>query len=477
MPSKRQPIPFTGHSHKGKNIFINSEECINYYPEVMPDGKLVLRGSPGLTEFADTGLEAGIRGWIVSAGLLYVVAGSTLFSVTKLGVVTTIGDVSITTPMVFMIENSLQVGIFGGPKGYVYTIATDTLAQITDTDFPGASSATYQDGFAIVSRPGTAQFFKSGLNDFTSWGALDFSAAGWKSDNLVRVFSDHRDLWLMGDDSIEVWYNSGAADFPFANRPGAEMEMGIVAADSVAAGDNGTFWLGKSEHGHGLPMQALGLQPKMIGTTAIHEAIQSYSDISDAIGFTCQHDGHVFYELVFPTGNAAWVFDSTTGFWHERQSILERGRLGRHRIQHHAFFAGKNLVGDYTNGKIYELTRDVYDEDGTEMPAIRTSQTLVNNQDLLTFDELQILFTPGVGLSSATDYLADPKAIISWSDDGGYTWSNEIEVPLGKVGKYKNRAVLYMLGQGRNRVFRSKVTAPVNRDIFGAFAMVEIDNQ
>ena len=100
MPSKRQPIPFTGQSHKGKNIFTNSEECINYYPEIMPDGKVVLRGSPGLVQFANTGIIGGLRGMIVSADTLYVVVGSTLCSISKLGITTIIGNVSISTPMV-----------------------------------------------------------------------------------------------------------------------------------------------------------------------------------------------------------------------------------------------------------------------------------------------------------------------------------------------------------------------------------------
>ena len=475
MPSNKMPIPFTGYSEKGKNIFTNSEECINYYPE-FKEGKIVLRGSPGLKEFADLGSGSPIRGMIVADNYLYAVSDTTLYKVNSSGIVTTVsGTITLSHDSVSMIENGTQVGIFGGSNGYVYTISTGSLAAISDGDFPGADTATYQDGFALINRPSTAQFFKSGLNDFTVWDALDFDSAGWKSDNLIAVFSDHRDLLLMGERSIEPWYNTASSDFPFSRREGSEMEIGLAARASVAAGDNSIFWLSNSENGKGMVIQSLGLRPKKISTIAIDEQINGYSDISDAIGFCYQYDGHIMYELTFPTGNASWVYDSTTKLWHERQSYIPARGMVRHRAQYHAFFADKNLVGDAFGSKIYELTRDAYDEDGVEMPAIRTSQTLENNQDLITYNELQVLFTPGVGLQTGTDYKDDPEALISWSDDGGHTWSNEIEVTLGKAGEYKNRAIVYRLGQGRNRLFRCKITAPVNRDIFGAFAQIEVD--
>ena len=115
-----------------------------------------------------------------------------------------------------------------------------------------------------------------------------------------------------------------------------------------------------------------------------------------------------------------------------------------------------------------------FDEDDQEMPAIRTTANISKNQDLLTFNEVQTLFTPGVGLVSGQGN--DPIGLFSFSKDGGYTWSNERDLYIGKLGEYERRAMTWQLGQARNWAFRIKVTDPVNRDIIGAFGMAEVDN-
>jgi hypothetical protein len=391
--------------------------------------------------------------------------------VTTAGTVTSkTGTITLTSAMVDVIENGVQVGIFGGTNGYVHVIGEGTVSAISDGDFPGASSATYQDGFGIVSRPSTAQFFKTALNDFTDWDALEFSTAGWKTDDLVRVFSDHRNVWLMGTESIEPWFNTGNATFPFSRREGTEMEIGLAAVQGVVAADNGVYWVSRSKLGEGMIMQSLGLQPKIISTTPIMESINSYADISDTIAFSYQFDGHIMVEFTFPTGGASWVYDSSTRLWHERQS-----GGGIHNIREAMYFGGKNLVAHISNGKIYELSRDAYDEDGTAMPATRISQVLLNNEDLITYNELHMLFSPGVGLASGAAGDVTPQAVLSWSDDGGHTFSSTINVPMGVNTAYDNRAIAYRLGQGRNRLFKVVVSAKVKRDLFDAFARIEID--
>ncbi len=487
MPSERMEIAFNGQSYESGNPFLSKEETINYFLDIIPKsggGRVVCRGAPGLKSWVDLGTNAPIKGLLPNGASLYAVSGGKLFRIDAFANAVEIdGDIALTEPAASMITNGLQVGIFGGDNGYVFKESDETLSKITATGFPGATTAAYQDGFAFVNRPDTAQFFKSRLNDFTLWDALDFSTAGWKSDNLLAVYSDHRDIWLGGGLSIEPWFNDGGilfggSDLGFSQRDGAEIEMGLAAAHSFARINNAVFWLGRDEHGQGQVFQALEFQPKIISTDAITEAINSYSDISDAIGFTYQFENHNFYELTFPSADVTWLFDSSNpeNPWSERKSYRTVGSkrvLGRHRIQNHAFFANKHLVGDFENGKIYEMSREFFDEDGEEMPAIRTAAVIDKNQDLLALNEIQILFTPGVGLGSGQG--SDPVAIVSTSKDGSRTFSNERQIELGKQGEYENRAIDWQWGQGRNWIIRSKITDPINRDIFGAFVMAEHD--
>ncbi|NBV89482.1 MAG: hypothetical protein EBR88_08245, partial [Betaproteobacteria bacterium] len=114
---------------------------------------------------------------------------------------------------------------------------------------------------------------------------------------LVALIIDHREAWLFGTNSVEVWYDSGAAQFPLERIQGAYNELGCAAPYSAAKMDNGLFWLGSDARGGGMVYRANGYTGQRISTHAVEYAIQSYANISDAIGYTYQQDGHSFYVL------------------------------------------------------------------------------------------------------------------------------------------------------------------------------------
>jgi hypothetical protein len=62
----------------------------------------------------------------------------------------------------------------------------------------------------------------------------------------------------------------------------------------------------------------------------------------------------------------------------------------------------------------------------------------------------------------------NPALMLRWSDDGGYTWSNEHWAPIGAMGQFKNRAMFRCLGQARDRIYEVVISDAVPRDIVGA---------
>lgn len=63
----------------------------------------------------------------------------------------------------------------------------------------------------------------------------------------------------------------------------------------------------------------------------------------------------------------------------------------------------------------------------------------------------------------------NPQIKISYSDDGGYNWSNPRYISIGKLGAYSQVPVrARSLGQGRNRVFKVEYTEPTPFSLFGA---------
>jgi hypothetical protein len=72
----------------------------------------------------------------------------------------------------------------------------------------------------------------------------------------------------------------------------------------------------------GIVYRANGYTAQRISTHAVEWQIQQYGNLSDAIAYTYQQDGHSFYVLIFPSANTTWVFDVATSLWHERAAFI-----------------------------------------------------------------------------------------------------------------------------------------------------------
>ena len=124
------------------------------------------------------------------------------------------------------------------------------------------------------------------------------------------------------------------------------------------------------------------------------------------------------------------------------------------------------MVGDYENGKIYQLNNEVYTDNGNTIRRLRRCPHLVSDLQRQYFAEMQIQFQPGVGLQTGQG--DDPQSMLRWSSDGGSTWSNEHWVTIGKVGKYNNRAIWRRLGWSRDRIYEVAVSDPIKAVIVSA---------
>lgn len=403
-------------------------------------------------------------------GRLFAVIGAGFYEVGAAGAVTALGSLLTASGAVSMADNGLQVVAVDGAHGYSYTLASATFAQIVDPDWPAADRIDFVDGYFLLNDTGSGRFFITALYS-TDVDALDFATAEGAPDPLVSLIVDHREVWLFGTESTEVWFNSGAANFPFERIAGAFLEMGCAAPQSIAKADNSVFWLAADKRGQGLVVRAAGYAPQIISTRAVEFAVGSYADISDAIAYTYQQDGHTFYVLTFPTAGATWSYDATTGVWHERAGWAN-GAETRHRSNCYAFCFGKHLVGDFENGRIYEMRLDAYDDDGEPLRALRRTRHQHAQGKRLFWSSLQVDIEAGVGLVSGQG--SDPQMMLRWSNDGGKTWSSEHWAGMGALGEYSRRAIWRRLGASFNRVYEVVITDPVKRVFIDAWAEAEM---
>ena len=499
--------PILGQTYVARSVNAADARMVNLFAEVLSEGKeaAFLQRAPGLRKLNTIG-NGPIRGlWAFSPqdGVGFVVSGTQLYKIDNAYTATLIGTVAGTGP-VSIADNGTQLFIAANGPSYIYNNTTNAFGQITDPDFPGAVTVAYLDGYFVFNEPNSQKMWITQLLDGTSIDPLDFASTEGSPDGLVAVLSNFREIWAFGTNSIEVWYDTGASDFPLQRIQGAFNELGCAAPYSIAKVDNGLFWLGRDRRGQGIVYQANGYSGQRISTHAVEWQIQQYANLSDAIAYTYQQDGHSFYVLIFPSANTTWVYDLATQAWHERAGFTD-GAFTRHRSNCQMAFNNEVVVGDFENGNIYAFDLDDYSDNGQIQKWLRSWRALgpgKNDLNRTAQHSLQLDIESGVGLSGfvtpetiyletelgnylvteTDDYLiadqettttqgADPQVMLRWSDDGGHTWSNEHWASIGKIGEYYKRVFWRRLGMTlklRDRVYEVSMTDPVKVAIMGA---------
>jgi hypothetical protein len=436
-------VPFAWNSYRHRSLPISAQRLINVFAEKQPPGskaEIVLLPTPGLVEFATCG-SGQVRGFIEMAGLFYVVSGPAVYKVSATGTATLVGSLTAGGP-VTMAQNGTQCLIVVPETGEGFVATSSSVTLISDIDFPLASSCTFLDGYFIVSEKDTGAFHLSALGDATDWPG-DTQEAERSPDNLVRIIRVGSVLWLIGETSTEIWSNVGAADFPLAQVSGAYIDRGCASRDSVDERLGTVFWLGDDR----VIYRSDNFQPVRISNHAIEQAIAGYARVSDAQGSIYEQEGHIFYCLTFPLAEATWVYDTATGFWHERasegRSNYRCGTLGN--------FAGAAIGGDLVDGRLYTLNPTVSTEDGDVIIRTATGTPFFADNKRVFYSRFDAEFERG---ASAYAEGINGEVFLTTSDDGGRTWSNERWRPLGFVGEYRPRVQWHRLGSARERVFR-----------------------
>ena len=464
--------PILGGSYVARSVNAADSRMVNLFPEGVPEGgkePAFLNRAPGLRLLATVG-SGPIRGLWHMGNYGYVVSGKELYRLDSSWNSLLIGNLSGDGP-VSMADNGTQMFIACNGPSFIYNGTTEEFAQIADADFPGAVTVGYLDGYFVFNEPNSQKVWVTSLLDGTAIDPLEFASAEGSPDQLVAVIVDHREAWLFGTNSIEVWYDAGSADFPLQRIQGAFNEIGLAAAYSVAKLDNGLFWLGADSRGQGIVYRSNGYTGKRISTHAVEWQIQQYGDISDAIGYTYQQDGHSFYVLVFPSENTTWVYDVSTELWHERAGFHE-GQFVRHRGNCQMAFNGEVVIGDFENSNVYAFDLNVYTDNGSIQRWLRSWRALPtgkNDLNRTAHHTLQLDCETGVGLNTGQG--SDPQVMLRWSDDGGHTWSNEHWSSMGKIGQHGYRTFWRRLGMTmkiRDRVYEVSGTDPVKIAITGA---------
>lgn len=444
----RTPLNLGQQSGEAASPPVSCERLINAYLEQTPQGRTPtpIYGTAGLSRFAETG---PLRAMLEVKDRLFVVSDK-LSEVTPMGAVIDLGVVP-----------EGVVDIAGDGTNIVMTVdgdiwrwnATDGVVRVADEAIPEATSVEWINGFYVFTEPNAEQFFISPQgNPGGAWDALDFDSSDMVPDDLVRVRRVGRTLLLMGRQSVEFWYYSGDDVFPINRYADDPIDVGLAGVRAETATNETLFWLASDYTVRRLD----GRIATRVSTFSIEDKIAKWTDKSKTVVSSHVYQGHLFVVVWNPDGCV--VFDQATNLWHERQSY----GMKTWRVCFYAYAHGKHLFGGA--GGLYEHTG--YTEDGEPLPLEMVTPWLDNGGERFCVSGVDLRLEAGTGTLTL-----DPKVSLQRTTDGE-VFNAPLYRSFGKQGERFRRVRFSNQGQSRGCAFKVRITDPVKRVIYSAYAEV-----
>jgi hypothetical protein len=441
------PVQLARSAYDRRSASTPELTLVNLMMEADPtsSGGTVLIQRPGLVPFAAVG-DDRIRGIVPDGGVLdsssyFVVGGSVLAKVDKLGAVTTIFT-GVTGNSFATIATSTNRAVIahGGPA--VSTDgATGVLITAPDPVFPNFGSSAFLAGFFLLASANSQRIYFM-TNGATAPDALDYFSAEQKADNLLLIITVGNELWAFGRQIVEVFTPTGDADAPFTPQPGRAMECGCISRLAVAVIDTAPSWVGADL----VVYRAAGNGPTRISTHGIEERLRRAYDDNQSLAINLWAytlDGHAV--LVLTCGqHGTFTFDFATQKWAEART---NGSY-RWRVWQGAQNGSQIIAGDVQTNQLYRLDTSVNTDSGTPFYREVTGLYEVGNPEPCS--SLYLKVNPGETAAPGADLQ------VSWSDNQGRTFSDPVSVPLGEPGDYDREVIIRRLGQMRQpgRVFK-----------------------
>lgn len=448
------PLNLLLGAYTSRSIIAEAQRCLNLYPEKNPQdaaAPVTCYPTPGLTQVGNGPVAQPWRQlYCTSQGQLYGVCGSVLYQIGADFALTELVTLTTTTSYVSMSDNGTYLCLVDGSEfGYFVNLETSEITSIASPAWYGSPRVDQVDGFFLFSRPDTPIFYCTNNNSIT-FDTLDFASKNGYPDPICGVVSLHRNVWLIGTQTTEIWENVGGAQFPFQRVSGAYIEHGCVSVGSIATLGANVFWLSQDKSGARLVALGRDYNVKRVSTPAIEAEFSKYVRVDDAKGFCYQIIGHNFYFLTFPTAGKTWVYDQREDLWHELCWLDSDGVQHRHRGGAIAFaFGDQHVVGDRNNGKLYLFDQENFTDNGDPILRLRSFSHISKNGNLIAHKRIQADMEAGTSPSEDVSDLVT----LRWSDSRGRAWGNGITQSIGATGQHKAIAQWRRLGRARDRVY------------------------
>lgn len=466
---------FIGGAYQGDTQEQDPQECVNllYKPNAW-GGKNALVSRPGLKQFCDTGNKAEVRGLCDYDNVLYAVVGDKLFSISRSGVATEItsgNKIVSKTGLVTMAVGLGYVVIADGTYGYVYSVTKNEITILSRESphwFLGGNSIDFLNSKWISAIPDSNRFTYSEVSNPKNYMPESSTSPSYMGilepeGDIVRIIVDKGEIVVFKKKGIEFVEHMPGDVYDYRLRTGTSMSVGILTGNSVTRANNTFYWIGDDFNVY----MANGYSPSVISVPQISRKFSEYETVSDAFMLSYTIDSTTYLQITFPTEQKTWLYDVATQLWTNLSSWQDYSSAqGRHRANCYCWFNRKHLVGDYRNGRIYEMSYDYHDDDGQSLQWKRVCPVLDNSNELFTITEMEIELSAGTATRTGSG--SNPKLIMKYSVDGGHTWSKNIEAGVGERGEYDKRVIFGPCGTSRSFIFEVYGSDPIKWVFTGA---------
>lgn len=446
------PFPIPKSSTPGARAGEGEGRLFNCYAVTEGDRSYVRR-TAGLAQLVATG-KTGIRGLLDVNGVLYVVYTGSVVTVSASTVTTLTGSIPGSDGVTIARNNKVTGGastpdiVAVRESGGAYVLTSSAVSAYPDADLPTTvNSVTFLEGFFLFSVP-DGRVFASELNS-TDINALSFATAEARADGLRRIIVRGNISYAMGGTTIEPWKNVGTSPFPLQRSP-TVMQVGLLTTMAVAGFEDSwnapTYFASADKR----IMALSGYETAPVSSPDV-ERFLAASTVSTVELTAFVWNGRSFIAVSSDAGS--WVLDVEARSWHERGST----GATRWRAKFSTYSGAQWVFGDSLTGDLLVMSSTLT-ENGAAIGGFIQSGPLKD-------------FPARVAAKLSADFTeADITIYVSWSHDGGKTWSTELERSITDAEKWPVSVSNLGLSTHAGAIVKFRWEGPADFSFMGATA-------
>ena len=377
------------------------------------------------------------------------------------------GELAGTAPVTIARNNNAIPDIVIVSSSGVVTVGSNVIRDYPDGNVGAPNSVSSLDGYLIFTY-GDGAIRTTDLNS-TVINSLSSTRAEANPDGLLRGIVSAQLFYAMGETTIEVYHDAGTAPFPLARV--AVIPVGLISPWAVAGAategwDTSPFFVAKD----GTVRRLDGYQVETVSTPDVVRDILAVADKNSLAANVYVVGENAFWSL--SCADWTWELNVTTGEWHQRRSY----GLPRWRAAFSAFAFDRWIVADLESNILMQVGDSCLDEDGDPLIFEVESDNVKDFPSRIRCRRADFDFNVGYGIEVGLDPIeVNPTVEISWSDDGGVTWSVPLHRALGREGRFRQQISVLNTGLAsvQGRKWRLRISDPIPVTLMGGAMQAE----